>query len=182
MMTNGLHPNDSGHRRERGGDKMLTSFKVLLDFLVVALLFSCSSVDCPLNNIVYANYKLEGPVQSLPDTLTISAQRQDGTDTILLNKSVPTDSFSLPVSYGQPVDVLFFETKSTTTTLHDTVWVEKTNFPHFESTDCGVNYFHVINNVRFTRHALDSIVINNNSVTYDVTPKHFYVYFKEYRL
>lgn len=139
---------------------------------------ACSSIDCPLNNVVYTNYKLEGPVQTLSDTLTITTQRDNGFDSVLINQQVNTDSFSLPVSYGRPEDIFYFHTGH----LHDTVWIQKTNEPHFESVDCGLNYFHTITGVRFTRHALDSVVINNNRVTYDVTPKHFYIYFKEYRL
>lgn len=145
---------------------------------VVVSLAACSSIDCPLNNVVYTNYQLEGPVQTLPDTLTITTTRMDGLDSVLINQQVNTDSFSLPVSYGRPEDVLFIQANH----LRDTVWIQKTNEPHFESVDCGLNYFHTITGVRFTRHAIDSVVINHNSVTYDVTPKHFYIYFKEYRL
>lgn len=152
--------------------------KILLFLILVASIAACSSVDCPLNNTVYTNYKLEGPVQTLPDTLTITTVRDDGLDSVLINSQVNTDSFSLPMSYWRPEDVLFFHTGH----LHDTVWVSKTNQPHFESVDCGLNYFHTITGVRYTRHAIDSIVINHNRVTYDVLPKHFYIYFKEYRL
>ncbi|MGI6242845.1 MAG: DUF6452 family protein [Prevotella sp.] len=145
--------------------------------LTVILLAACSSVDCPLNNTVYANYKLMGKVTTLPDTLTISTPRLDGFDTILINKQVNTDSFYLPMSYGQDVDILYFHTN----TLLDTVWIEKTNQPHFESVDCGLNYFHTITGVRSTHNAIDSIVINKKEVTYDISQQHFYIYFKEYR-
>jgi hypothetical protein len=146
--------------------------------LTMAIIVSCSSVDCPLNNTVYANYKLMGKVTTLTDTLTISTTKQDGFDSILINKQVNTDSFFLPISYGQDVDVLYFQTNS----LVDTVWIEKTNHPHFESVDCGLNYFHTITRVRCTRHAIDSIVINQKEVTYDISQQHFHIYFKEYRL
>lgn len=145
---------------------------------LVVLLAACSSVDCPLNNTVYTNYQLMGKVTTLPDTLTITTTRQDGLDSVLINKQVNTDSFSLPMSFGQDVDILYFQTNS----VLDTVWVSKTNEPHFESVDCGLNYFHTITTVRNTRNAIDSIVINNKEVTYDVSKKHFHIYFKEYRL
>lgn len=96
---------------------------------------------------------------------------------MLINHQVNTDSFSLPMSYGHDVDELYLQVNS----LIDTIWVEKTNKPHFESVDCGVAYFHTLQRVRYTRHALDSIVINHKDVNYDATKKHFYVYFKEYR-
>ncbi len=145
--------------------------------VMVLLLAACSSVDCPLNNTVYSNYKLMGKVTTLTDTLTILTKRQNGSDTVLINQQVNTDSFSLPVSYGQEVDELYFHTNA----LRDTVWVSKTNEPHFESVDCGLNYFHTIQGVRFTRNAIDSIVIKHKEVNYDVSKQHFYIYFKEYR-
>lgn len=144
---------------------------------LMLMVAACSSVDCPLNNAVYANYRLMGKVTTLPDTLTISTARANGADSILINLQVNTDSFSLPMSYGQDTDVLYFRTNS----LVDTVWVDKTNRPHFESVDCGLNYFHTITGVRNTRHAIDSIVVNQKEVTYDATQKHFHIYFKEYR-
>lgn len=152
--------------------------KQLFFFFIAALLGACSSVDCPLNNTVYTNYQLQGPVQTLPDTLTISTTRSDGNDSVIINKQVNTDSFSLPMSYHRDEDVFIVQSNR----LFDTIVVKKTNIPHFESLDCGVNYFHTITGVRFTRHALDSVVIHNNSVNYDVSQKHFYIYFKEYRL
>lgn len=145
--------------------------------LPLLMLAACSSVDCPLNNTVYTNYKLMGNVTTLPDTLTISTTRHDGMDSVLINQQVNTDSFSLPISYGQDEDVFYFHANA----LTDTVWVEKTNEPHFESVDCGLNYFHTLTGVRFTRHAIDSIVIHHKTVDYDVSSKHFYIYFKEYR-
>ena len=152
--------------------------KLLLLLLIAAVFGACSSVDCPLNNTVYTNYVLRGPVKTLSDTLTISTTTSDGNDSVIINKQVNTDSFSLPMSFFHDEDIFVVQTNH----LLDTITVKKTNTPHFESVDCGVNYFHTITGVRFTRHALDSVVINHNSVNYDVSQKHFYIYFKEYRL
>ena len=159
-------------------DFRLKGWGALVALAVGWALSACSSVDCPLSNKVYANYKLMGAVKTLPDTLTISTARSEGADTVLLTQPPNTDSFLLPMSYGHDVDELFFRTNS----LLDTVWVTKTNVPHFESVDCGVAYFHVITGVRYTRHAIDSIVINHKEVNYDATQQHFHIYFKEYRL
>jgi hypothetical protein len=145
--------------------------------LACVLTVACSSIDCPLNNTVYTNYMLMGTVTTLPDTLTISTTRQNGFDSVIINKQVNTDSFSLPISYTQPEDVFYFNTNGTM----DTVWVSKTNQPHFESVDCGLNYFHTLTGVRSTRNNIDSVVINYKEVNYDVSKKHFYIYFKEYR-
>ena len=144
---------------------------------VAMVMTACSSVDCPLNNTVYANYKLMGKVTKLPEVLTISTIRNNAADTILLNQKENTDSFSLPVSYTQDEDILVFQTN----TARDTVWIKKTNQPHFESVDCGLNYFHTLTGIKSTRNAIDSVVINNKEVTYDATKQHIYIYFKEFR-
>ena len=159
--------------------KCLSSLHKLFAALIVALVAAaCSSVDCPLNNTVYANYQLKGPVTRLNDTLTVTTARHWRGDSLLLNKMYNAEEFTLPVSYNQDEDVLYFYTGL----LKDTVWMQKTNRPHFESTDCGLNYFHTITGIRYTRHAIDSIVINHKDINYDASPKHFHIYFKEYRL
>lgn len=151
--------------------------KLLYTIIGLTSLVACSTVDCPLNNTVYANYILQGHVKPLPDVLTISTTTADGSDSVLINHQTNTDSFSLPMSYTRPEDVLIVQTNS----ILDTIRVEKTNTPHFESVDCGINYFHTITGVSYTRHAIDSVVIHHNNVTYDATQKHFYIYFKENR-
>lgn len=176
MKLNNVDRQKPEERHQAAKGKLL--FLPLCLFTFIFFIMSCSSIECPLNNVVYTNYQLRGPVTTLPDTLTISTMRTDGLDSVLINQQVNTDSFSLPVSYGKEEDVLFFRTNH----LLDTVWVTKTNEPHFESVDCGLNYFHTLTGVRFTRHAIDSVVINHKSVNYDASPKHFYIYFKEYRM
>ena len=150
------------------------SMLALLWVCLVLIVASCSSVDCPLNNTVYANYVLRGPVTTMPDTLTILTHRQDGTDSILINQQVNTDSFTLPVSYAQTEDVLVFHTGH----LTDTVVIEKTNEPHFESVDCPATMFHTLQQVKCTHHRIDSVVINQNKVSYDAQKPHLLIYFK----
>lgn len=76
-------------------------------FMVLAMM-GCTSLDCPLNNTVYTKYKLMGDNKTLKDTLTISTKKIEGTDSVLINKDVNVDSFSLPMSYSLDEDVLFF--------------------------------------------------------------------------
>lgn len=152
---------------------------LLYTICMVLILSACSSVDCPLNNVVYAKYKLMGNVTKLDDNLTVTTRRTDGTDTILLNMLQNADSFNLPVSYGQTVDMLCLTRTSDNHTWADTIWMEKTNEPHFESVDCGVNYFHTITDIRSTRHYIDSVKINNRNVSYDADKTHIYIYYRE---
>ena len=148
---------------------------------VVLALTACSSVDCPLNNVVYAKYKLMGDVTKLSDVLTITTVRADGTDTILLNQQQNADSFELPMSFGQTVDELCLtrDRQDGSEVRRDTIWIEKTNEPHFESVDRGVNYFPTITGVRHTSHTIDSVTINKRNVTYDASVSHLYIYFRK---
>ena len=141
-----------------------------LCFIAMLLLAaSCSSIDCPLNSLVYTQYQLmtpEGRVDTLADTLTIYTKRvTDGSDSVLINRNVRTTEFSLPISYSQAQDVFYFETIDTVTkvTTTDVVTITKEDHPHFESVDCAPLY---------------SIVIINPDVSYDTSKKHLYIYFK----
>ena len=161
--------------QKNGGWDLTLSLYILITIFVVA---GCSSIDCPLNNRVYAKYKLAGDVKTLTDSLTLSANLGDGNDSVIINKSVNTDSFQLPMSYQRSEDVFFMEIKNTTGSQFDTIKVSKTNTPHFEAVDCNPAIFHVITGVKYTKNRIDTIVINNSNVTYDATKSTFLIHFK----
>lgn len=147
--------------------------------LSLSLLLSCSSIDCPLNNTVSAVYTLGGKVSSLgaTDTLTIWTIRGDGKDT-LLNRYTSVHTFTLPLSYHQPTDVLIMcFTDTLGTQILDTLYVSKTNDPHFESVDCSPSYFHQLTNLQCTHHMLDSVSIAKPAVNYDTNSTHINLYF-----
>ena len=145
---------------------------------MVLAMVGCTSLDCPLNNTVYTKYKLQGNITTLKDTLTISTTKQEGTDSVLINKDVNVDSFSLPMSYALQEDILYFEVHDTLNRVFkDTVKVAKQNESHFESVDCSPSFFHTITGVKTTHNLIDSIVINKKEVNYDASKAHFYIYF-----
>lgn len=152
---------------------------------VAMMVAACSSVDCPVENTVATVVKLQradGTPDTLrTDTLTITSPKAGGADTTLLNRSINTVAFQLPVSYTQLVDTLYLTLADTSQTnhkvYHDTIYISKTNSPHFESVDCNLSYFHEITAVEHTRHRIDSIVINKSSVNYDLTKEHLRLYF-----
>lgn len=156
--------------------------KRLSYLLLGALMVACSSVDCPVDNSVTTLYQIrnsDGTELTLTDTLTVKSTRNDGKDTIIYNKGISISEFALPISYLHPEDVLVFSfDNENNDSLHvaDTVWIKKDDYPHFESVDCNTTYFHTITDVRFTCNYIDSIVINNPSVTYDSQTVHFYLY------
>ena len=148
---------------------------------LVVVIVACSSIDCPLNNTVYTNYKVmktETQPDTLKDTLTIWTSRPGMTDSIIVNRNLNTTALKLPISYMNDKDVLFFQFKTQDGGVCvDTVTVSKTNTPHFESVDCSPNYFHEITGIMSTHNRIDSIVIMNKTVNYDAKDN-FYIYFK----
>lgn len=162
-------------------------YKIIVPVMVAAAvtMAACSSVDCPVENTVATVIKLQradGTPDTLrTDTLTITSPKAGNVDTTLLNRSINTVAFQLPVSYTQPVDTLYLTLADTSQTnhkvYHDTIYITKTNSPHFESVDCNLSYFHEITAVEHTRHRIDSIVINKSLVNYDLTKEHLRLYF-----
>lgn len=153
--------------------------KKWLFFGWIAFLVSCSSIDCPVNNVVatrYRFYNTDGDSLVLMDTLTVTSVRKDGTDTVLLNRNVGKATFELPVSYSHPEDILVLHVYNRRMSIRDTVWVKKDDIPHFESVDCNASFFHQLTGVHYTTNFIDSIVIKNPKVDYDKTTIHFHIY------
>ena len=147
----------------------------LLFFFIIVCLAACSSIDCPVENIVSVQYQIrdkEGKELFITDSLTVFSNRQNG-DTVVLNRLINKSEFSLPISYSYPEDILFFWFKKNDTIVADTVWMKKDDYPHFESVDCNASFFHEITDVRHTRYVIDSLVLLNKSVTYDQKTIHF---------
>lgn len=152
--------------------------KVLL-LLSLAFIVSCSSVDCPVKNWVrsyYDVYDSNGAQLKLKDTLTVYTQRKDGSDTIILNSGIGLQTFDLPVSYTLPEDTLYFHFYNLDYDVTDTVWIQKENYPHFESLECKATYFHKLTGVRYTTHAIDSLVLKNPNVNYEDQTTNFFIY------
>ena len=147
----------------------------------LSLITSCSSINCPVENTVAMHYAIlnsDGTEGQPVDTLWVWTQRSDGTDTLVLNSLTGTSTFSLPVSYSHPEDVLvFYMADRLGIETLDTVWIKKDDIPHFESVDCAAHFFHHITDVRCTHEGIDSIVINNRTVDYNSTVTHLNIYF-----
>lgn len=151
----------------------------LLYFIIIVALTACTQIDCPVNNLVTTQYVVcdaNHQELKLTDTLTITTQQRDGSDTTLLNRAIGISSFSLPISYSHPEDVLVIRLANDSVVTTDTLWITKTDIPHFESVDCSAAFFHEITQLRCTTRGIDSIVINNPSVNYDNTTVHFVLF------
>ena len=147
--------------------------------VVLLLLTACSSIDCPLNNVVYLKMTLDDGSGRMSDTLDVIAHRPILGDTTMVNSLVEAGSAWVEMSYAQDVDVLILSRHdSLWRTSTDTLYVEKSNQPHFESVDCAPTYFHEIKSVSHTHHGLDSAVLYKTTVDYDTTRTNVKLYFK----
>lgn len=158
----------------------------LILFLTIALITACSTIDCPVQNKVAVNYTVKSFVNgvevadTLQDTLYVWTTRVDGKDTLIFNRGVNTESFSLPVSYAHPEDTLIFCVVDTNNVMKiDTVWMKKNDIPHFESVDCSAHFFHTLTDIRSSHRIIDTIFINNPSVTYNPSVDHVHIHFKK---
>lgn len=144
---------------------------------------ACSSIDCPVQNIVATVYTFknaDGTADTLRyDTLTVTTRRADGHMHTLLNSSTGTSQMQLPVSLSNPTDTLILTVGDTLKRITtDTIYLHKTDQPHFESVDCNLSYFHYITSVTSTHQRIDSIVLVNPTVNYDLEKEHMHIYFK----
>lgn len=151
-------------------------------FAIAGLLAGCTSVDCSMNNIVAGVYgfrSLSGDsLVKLKDyKLTVAIGNNAAHDT-LLNKQENVSTFTLPVSYILETDELHFMflDSENDTVAKDIVRINKTNEPVFEGTDCGLRYHHKVLSATTTTNFLDSIVVNNDYISNDLTKVHFYLY------
>ncbi len=152
-------------------------------FILAAVvgLAACSSIECPMNSHVYANYGfyVEGDTAvSIKDKLTVTTTQNDGNDTTLINKVTGTHNINLPMSFLHDTDTLTFTLEGESGMQSDVLYVKKTNEMHFESVECGANYFHKILSIESTHNFIDRVVINKDNVNYDASEEHVYIYLK----
>lgn len=171
-------------REMRGLKKCWMVLSSVALMLVGSGLYSCSSINCPVQNLVYTVYKVYGysgqtfAADTLKDTLFVLTRVESG-DTVLLNSGVGLTSFSLPISQQRAADTLVFAVVDTLRQLTlDTLWIEKEDHPHFESVDCAPAFFHTVTDVRFTHSRIDTVIINHRQVDYDPSTEHFRIVFK----
>ena len=169
----------------------LFTFHFSLISAIVAVITSCSSIDCQLNGSVYCRYQLKD--QYLNDVaftypLTVTLCDTDSGDIVIINSESNASTIDIPMSHGNATDVLKFTLAVTDTiTEEDTVYyvttphtdiirVTKTNEPYFESIDCAARYNHTIEAVQSSHNFIDSLVINKTKVTNDVSTENIHIF------
>lgn len=156
---------------------------VILSTLIATVSFfvSCTSIDCSVNSTVALQCQFrnaDNVAVKISDYLTVTAKRNDGTDTVLVNHEQNASFLSLPMSYTGDCDELAFTITDAEDHVlaDDIVKVSKTNDPVFESVDCTPRYNHQITDAIATNDFIDRIVVNHKSVSNDATKVHLYIY------
>lgn len=156
-----------------------TAFFFVL-FSMILLMAACSSIDCPLNDLVLMRcgfFSHRGDSVSIADTITISIKPTTAElDPVVVNKLTQKHWFTLPLSYKEREDEYYLHIWGEDYDLYDTIRVTKESAPHFESPDCSPRFFHTITNVWVTHNAIDSIGLNQKTVDYDNTQTHLKIY------
>lgn len=119
---------------------------------LVGTLGSCDDAGCTLYNSTLCHivfYSELGISTVLTDTLTVYAV---GAEDPVYNMGKNLNTLKLQLSYYKDIDTLLYEHWMGTAdepAPHqvDTLFIRKTDTPHFESPDCGVAMFHDIEKV-----------------------------------
>lgn len=138
-------------------------------------LSACSNIDCPLDNVVSLQCNLyDASTQStltLSDVLSVTPA---GHDTLLLNQATGIKSFLLPLKEAGTQDTLLLHFANAQGAVQvDTLFVNHTPQPHFESLDCPSSVFHTLNAVRVSAQGsansaiVDSVSLVRPIVNYD---------------
>lgn len=138
---------------------------IIMLSLPLWLMMACEEIDCSLYNTVtfYAGFYSGDKSVAISDTLSITSGREKR---VLVNRMMGASGWEIPLSYWQDEDTLTLHVSGEGYSIEDTVWIRKTNTPHFESPDCPTNMFHEITSVASTHHFIDSITVIKASVDY----------------
>ena len=144
---------------------------------MVCALHSCDDTGCTLYNSTLCQISFYSDLELpavLEDTLTVYAV---GVETPVYNMGTNLNMLKLQLSYYKDVDTLLYEhwmgtPEEPAPHQVDTLFIRKTDMPHFESPDCGVAMFHDIekvwweNDSRFPETPLIKAVYVNHSQVY----------------
>ena len=141
--------------------KSLVPLALILCVLLGIAGAACSDDDCSMTArpMLTCNIKqVVGDSTVTADTLASVTVLALGTDSVIVNAMSNAVSLSLPLRYlnNETSFILKYSEE-----LTDTVTVSHTNTPYFLTMDCGYQMKQKVEQVRYTRHALDSISITN---------------------
>lgn len=122
---------------------------------------------------IYTTIQVEGEIISIPDTLDVVNVYAFGTDSVIINNQTNATKLSLPLrtNVGETTMILKYAASSDTTEIvpRDTIVFRHLNTPYFLTLDCNFAVKQELQDVSFTTHLLDSVVIVNPTASIDGT-------------
>lgn len=152
-----------------------------IHFLLLGLVLfvvSCSQSNTCLSPKVVSlrtGFYYQNTDSTRKDTILNSAKFIVGTDTtfyqLILNSR---NSFAVTLPQTSDSFAMYFaiDTLSAPPGSIDTMQLYFSRKLHFISTACGYETYYNITNLTFTKHLLDSVILNNASVNNDVNLQH----------
>ena len=144
------------------------TFALALIFSVTSLVSCDNGYDCDLNNTSHNNISFytaadgkEEPYAH-PEPLTISLMI-NGKDSVIINHKTDAEQISLPMSYTQGTDTIVIHYENN---LCDSLYVNHTGKPYYQSMECGILMFHEIESIRSTNVWIEKASLMNNTVNF----------------
>lgn len=146
--------------------KSIVKVAAIATLLLVAVTSCDNGYDCTLNNTSYNNigfYSAETKSKyAYPDALNVSLM-VNGKDSIMIYHITSAEGVSLPMSYTHDTDTVVFHYESGHC---DSLYIEHSNEPYYQSMECGTLMFHKIEDVRYTDVWIESVAIQNKNVNF----------------
>ena len=144
---------------------------ILLTAICYLLCTGCDGgYDCALDNIAYNRIKFyhinEYGIENeyaFPEPLTVSMMI-NGRDSIVVYHMTNAKELTLPVSYTGVCDTVIL---SFTDRYNDTLFVDHSNIPIYQSMECGVIMHHKLTGARHSGSFIDSVAINSTNINFD---------------
>ncbi len=138
--------------------------------LCIAAIAACDNgYDCELNNTSYNNigfYTIEdGKEQPYAYSAPLSVSLMiNGEDRVMINHITDAGEVQLPMSYTQDCDTVVFHYEDN---LCDSLYIDHTNNPYYQSMECGTLMFHQIEGVKHTNMWIEKATIENKNVNFE---------------
>lgn len=125
--------------------------------------------DCELDNTSYDNIafytiedgKEEAYIYQSPLTVSLMV---NGEESVMINHVVNTGNVSLPMSYTQERDTVIFRYDDG---LCDSLYIDHTNTPYYQSMECGTLMFHKLEGLKSTNVWIEDAAIVNDIVNFE---------------
>jgi len=131
----------------------------------ILILPGCGETECSesTKTAVYVNFYKKSNLAAHTDTLSVYGLSNDS----LLYKEKAEKSLELPLRLNSDTTVYVFRflLNAKTDFINDTVTIIHRNNERFISESCGCAMFYIIDDVNFTRGHIDSISVNDTTVT-----------------